>query len=66
MEVKSVRTPRYGEWLREAEVERANSGAEMGIVVHKPHGTGLVNQGGWHVVMTMDMFMTLLDRGGWL
>lgn len=66
VEVKAARTPDYGTWLREAEAERANCQAEIGIVVHKPHGTGLTNQGKWRVVMELDTFMTLLDRGGWL
>ena len=66
VEVKNARTPRYGEWLREAEAERSNSDAEIGVVVHKPHGTGITSQDNWHVVMTMSTFMSLLDRGGWL
>lgn len=66
VEVKASRAPDYGTWLREAEVERANCDAEIGVVVHKPHGTGLTNQGNWRVVMTLDSFLALLDRGGWL
>jgi hypothetical protein len=60
VEVKNVRTPRYGEWLREAEAERANLGAAYGVVVHKPHGTGLGSQQDWHVVMTLEQFAALL------
>lgn len=61
-EVKSCRTPRYGEWLREANAEAAHSGTEIGVVVHKPHGTGLGSVGDWHVVMTFDTFLGLLQR----
>lgn len=61
-EVKSVRTPDYGGWLREAEEERVNAGAEVGIVVHKPHGVGLTSQGDWRVVLTLDQFISLLER----
>jgi hypothetical protein len=60
VEVKNVRTPRYGEWLREAEAERVNLGADFGAVVHKPHGTGLGSAGQWHVVMTLEQFAALI------
>jgi len=59
-EVKSVRTPKYGEWLRQAEAERVNSGDDYGIVIHKPHGTGLADTGNWHVVMTVDTLLQML------
>jgi hypothetical protein len=64
VEVKSVRTPKYGEWLRQAEKERQNAGNTYGLVVHKPHGTGLTDQGSWHVVMTLDTLLSLLRDGG--
>ena len=60
-EVKNVRTPAYQAWVREAEVERLNAGAEIGVVVHKPHGVALTNQGDWHVVMSLDTFYHLVQ-----
>jgi len=61
LEVKNVRTPSYGVWVREAEEERLNAGAEIGVVVHKPHGTALTNQGEWHVVMSLDTFLHMVQ-----
>jgi len=74
LEVKNCRTPRYGEWVREAEEERRNAGAEIGVVVHKPHGTSITNQADWHVVMSLDTFLHIVQMrelaerdpvGGW-
>ena len=61
-EVKSVRQPRYGEWLREAEKERSNAGTDIGIVVHKPHGTSIDDVGNWHVIMTLDTLLLLMEH----
>ena len=59
-EVKNVRAPRVAEWLREAETERRNRGATFGVVVHKPHGVALTNQGLWHVHLTLDTFAGII------
>ena len=62
VEVKNVRTPNYRQWLRETAVERSNAGSAVGIVVHKPHGVGVDDQGEWHVVMTLDQFLHLYEN----
>lgn len=62
VEVKNHRTPKYRDWLRQAEEERVNAGADVGVVIHKPHGVGTGSQGEWHVVMTLDQFRALVER----
>ena len=47
--------------MAEAEAERQNADDEVGIVVHKPHGTGLTDVGNWHVVLTLDTFIDLVE-----
>jgi len=61
LEVKNVRSPRAQEWVREAEEERLNAGAEIGVVVHKPHGVALTNQANWHVIMSLDTFVHMVQ-----
>lgn len=48
-------------WLREAEVERGNDDAVIGVVVHKRHGSA--NPADQHVTMTLETFATLLEGG---
>ena len=60
IEVKNHRSPSYRAWLREAEIERRNAGEQHGAVISKPHGVGVDNVGQWHVVMTLDTYMSLL------
>jgi len=64
LEVKNYRTPHHQAWLREVEQERANLGALIGVVAHKPHGVGLASQGDWHAVMTFDTLLALVARAG--
>jgi hypothetical protein len=61
LEVKAHRTPHYQAWLREAEVERANADADYGVVVHKPHGVGPAKVGDFHVVMSLDTFLSVVQ-----
>jgi hypothetical protein len=49
------------QWIREAEVERANDDAVVGVVVHKKHGSGKAAE--QYVTMTLETFTVLL-RGG--
>ncbi|HEU5223468.1 MAG TPA: hypothetical protein VFU07_07280 [Candidatus Lumbricidophila sp.] len=49
-------------WLREAEVERGNDDAVIGVVAHKRHGSA--NPADQYVTMTLATFATLLDGGG--
>jgi hypothetical protein len=48
-------------WLREAEVERGNDDAVIGVVVHKRHGSA--NPADQHVTMTLETFARLLEGG---
>lgn len=48
-------------WLREAEVERGNDDATIGVVVHKRHGSA--NPADQHVTMTLETFARLLEGG---
>ncbi|HCG61319.1 MAG TPA: hypothetical protein DEV22_02735 [Collinsella sp.] len=47
-------------WLREAEVERRNYGAEVGIVVYKLRGVGAAHMGDQAVAMTLSTLAALL------
>lgn len=48
-----------GPWLREAEVERGNDDAGVGLVVAKRHGVG--DPGAQVVIMTLRDFVSLLS-----
>lgn len=48
-------------WIREAEIERGNDDAEIGVVAHKKHGTG--DPGEQYVSMTLEAFAILLIGG---
>lgn len=47
-------------WLREAEVERGNDDAAVGVVVHKRRGKGLAQMGEQYVTMSLADFAVLL------
>jgi len=61
VECKNVRTLALNQWLREAEVERGNDDALIGVVAHKRHGTG--NPADQLVTMTLETFAVLLEGG---
>jgi len=46
-EVKNYAVSHWPQWLREAEAERINAGADYGIVVAKPPGVGVTRVGDW-------------------
>lgn len=48
-------------WVREAEAERGNDDAVVGVVVHKKRGT--TDPAEQYVTMTLDAFVTLLQGG---
>lgn len=50
------------EWLTEAEVERQNDGAAIGVVAAKRRGKSDPGEG--VVMMTLDTFTWLLERSG--
>jgi hypothetical protein len=57
-ELKNVMKIALGPWAKEAEVERQNDGAMIGIVVHKRHGTA--DPGQQWVTLTVDSLIKLM------
>lgn len=63
IEVKNEKTIQLSGWLKEAEAEMINDGADIGVVWHKKRGT--TNPGEWYVTMTGVAFAWLLKRAGY-
>lgn len=61
IEVKDVRTLALPAWLREAETERGNDDAAIGVVVHKRRGSNVAAD--QYVTMTLATFAKLLEGG---
>lgn len=59
IECKNTTRMNLGSWLNEAETERINDGAYIGVVAHKRHGKGAPAQ--QLVTMTLENFAKLLD-----
>lgn len=60
IECKAEKALRVAEYLREAEAERENDGAEFGIVVSKRRGIGESRTGEQLVLMTLETFTRIL------
>ncbi|MEU6647708.1 hypothetical protein ABZ863_35025 [Saccharomonospora sp. NPDC046836] len=58
IEVKNCQRQELGAWVAEAELERDNDGASLGVVWHKRRGT--TDPGAWFVTMSGDQFAALL------
>jgi hypothetical protein len=58
IEVKNVSRDSLPAWIKEAEIERQNDEAAIGVVVHKKHGSA--KPGEQYVSMTLDTFVKLL------
>lgn len=61
IECKNVAQLALPAWLREAELERANDDALIGVVVHKKRGT--TDPAEQYVTMTVATFAALLEGG---
>lgn len=61
IECKNVTTMALPAWLREAEVERGNDDAVIGVVMAKRRGT--TDPAEQFVVMTAETFAILLEQG---
>jgi len=61
VECKTVTRDALPAWVREAEVERGNDDAAVGVVVHKARGKGAAAD--QFVTMTLEMFARLLEGG---
>ena len=60
VECKAEKALRVSEYLREAETERKNDGAEFGVVVSKRRGVGEARTGDQLVLMTLETFAQIL------
>lgn len=60
VECKDVRKMALSGWVDEAEVERGNDDAVVGVVVHKRLGKGAKNMGEQYVTMTLADLAVLL------
>lgn len=58
IEVKDVVRTELGAWVAEADTERGNDDAAVGIVIHKRRGKG--NPGDWYVAGTLRDLVALL------
>jgi hypothetical protein len=61
VEVKSVQTYAFNQWLKEAQVERDNAQADFGFVVAKPRMVGTTRTGSWYSLMYAHEFMALVQ-----
>ena len=61
IEAKNVQTQSLPAWLREAELERLNDDAAIGVVVHKRRGSAVAPE--QFVTMTLETFALLLQGG---
>lgn len=61
IEVKDTARDNLPAWIREAEIERGNDDAVIGVVAHKKHGSG--NPADQYVSMTLETFARLLEGG---
>ena len=59
LECKSHNTLNFSGWLKEAEVERINAGADFGVVIAKRRGYGKPED--QYVVMTLEHFTKLIN-----
>ena len=64
-EVKNHKSYQFQAWLREAEVEKNNAGADFCPLIVKPNGVGLSSVKDWFFVLTMDEGMALLRAAGY-
>ncbi|WP_315106294.1 hypothetical protein [uncultured Microbacterium sp.] len=61
IECKNTSRDNLPAWIREAETERGNDDALIGVVMHKKRGT--TNPAEQYVTMTAETFAILLEQG---
>lgn len=61
IECKNTSRDNLPAWVREAEIERGNDDALIGVVMHKKRGT--TDPAQQYVTMTAETFVVLLERG---
>jgi hypothetical protein len=60
IECKDVARLNLSGWVNEADIERGNDDAAVGMVAHKRRGYGPAQMGGTYVTMTLDDVAALL------
>lgn len=63
IEAKNHGTLKFSEWLAEAEAERINADAHIGVVWAKRRGKAKAEDG--YIVMDADTFLFLLEKAGY-
>ena len=63
VEVKNRKRFDLPGWLGEAESERRNDGAEIGVVIAKRPGFGGASMGGQYVLMDLDTLIRIIREG---
>lgn len=63
--VKAERTPRWGEWFAELDSQIGESGADVGFLAVKRHGSSEADPRGWLAVVPLDLMAVLLRRAGY-
>lgn len=63
VECKDCRRYELREWLRQADAERDNAGADLGVVAFHLNGVGVADVGSQAVLMTVDAFNALVAGG---
>jgi hypothetical protein len=61
IECKNTARDNLPAWIREAEIERGNDDAVIGVVAHKKHGS--MNPADQYVSMTLESFARLIEGG---
>lgn len=59
-ELKNVAKLNLAGWITEAEIERGNDDAHIGIVIHKRVGRGPAQMGDTYVTMTLDNLLVIM------
>lgn len=60
IECKNCKRMELAKWVDEAEEERANDDADIGIVIHKRKGCGAKKFGGNYVTMTLETLAAII------
>jgi hypothetical protein len=65
IEVKNQKSYKIPEWLNETKVEKANSDADLGVLVIKPNGVGVSRVSDWWAVLPLRDLISLLQKAGY-
>jgi hypothetical protein len=65
IEVKNQAVYKFGPWMKELAIEKANRAARIGALLVKPKGIGVTRVDQWWIVMTVGDFQSLLIDAGY-